>query len=167
VIFGPRSRKAALVVHVLASVGWFGAVLATVVLAIVALRARERAAIVNSYVALRQVAVYALVPLAMASLLSGVVQSLGTTWGLFRHYWVVVKLTLNVAASVVLLLYLETLRELAAPLPDAPVATLRDPSPLVHGLGALLLLACAAVLSVFKPRGLTRHGQRAEVRARR
>ena len=55
-------------------------------------------------------AVGVLVPLSVASLLSGLVQALGTAWGLFRHYWVLIKLMLTVVATAVLLAYVSTLR---------------------------------------------------------
>jgi hypothetical protein len=45
--------------------------------------------------------------LAFASLLTGFIQSLGTPWGLFRHYWVLVKLLLTVFSTVVLLVKME------------------------------------------------------------
>ncbi len=148
--------------HVLASVGWFGAVLATLVLGVVALSTQDAVAVRAAYVALELIARFALVPLGLLSLLSGVVQSLGTTWGLLRHYWVIFKLVLNVVASVVLLMYLQTLDYLAnqARAPHLSLEALRDPSPVLHASGALVLLAGAAVLSVYKPKGLTRRGQR-------
>jgi hypothetical protein len=64
---------------------------------------------------------------------------------------------------VVLLLYMQTLTGLAvqarALSPGADPTVLRDPSPTVHGVGALLALLVATVLSVYKPRGLTSHGR--------
>jgi hypothetical protein len=56
---------------------------------------------------------FVIVPFALASLLTGLVQSLGTTWGLCRHYWVVFKLLLNVLATLVLLRYTQTVSYLA------------------------------------------------------
>jgi hypothetical protein len=104
---------------------------------------------------------YALVPLALASLLTGLVQALGTTWGLFRHYWVVFKLLINLFATIVLLLYTQTLdhfADLAAETDDLGV--LRGPSPVLHAAAALLLLLVATTLAVYKPRGMTPYGQR-------
>jgi len=106
-----------------------------------------------------------LVPLSFASLLTGLAQSLGTKWGLFRHYWIQVKLVINVIATIVLLLYMQTLGYLAGVAAQAPssggdLSGLRSPSPLIHaGLGMLLLLV-AVTLSVYKPQGMTRYGQR-------
>ncbi|WKN60407.1 hypothetical protein HJ581_0042575 [Rhodococcus opacus] len=42
-----------------------------------------------------------LLPLALASLVTRLICSLGTAWGLLRHYWVLFKLLLNLAATVV------------------------------------------------------------------
>ncbi len=56
---------------------------------------------------------FVLVPFSVASLLTGLTQALGTPWGLFRHYWVLIKLLINVVATIILLLYMQTLDELA------------------------------------------------------
>jgi hypothetical protein len=110
--------------------------------------------------------------LSLASLLTGLVQSLGTQWGLFRHYWVLAKLLINVVATIVLLLYMQTLRSLGAVAAEATLSSddlsgLRDPSPVLHAGAALLLLLAAATLSVYKPRGLTPYGQRKQLEQRR
>jgi hypothetical protein len=101
--------------------------------------------------------------LALLSLVTGVVQSFGSPWGLFRHHWVVVKLLITVLATAVLLLYLRTFAALADAAADPAVGLdeVRDPSPLVHAVLALVLLLLATVLGVVKPRGLTRVGRRA------
>jgi hypothetical protein len=85
--------------------------------------------------------------------------SLGTRWGLFRHYWVVFKLGINLFATAILLAYTRTLEALAelarAATTDADVTALETPSPLVHAAAALALLLVALTLAVYKPRGLT------------
>jgi hypothetical protein len=105
---------------------------------------------------------YVMVPISLASLLTGLVQSLGTRWGLFRHYWVLFKLMLNLIATAVLLLYTQTLDHLAqtAAVPGSTIESLRNPSPTIHAGGALVLLAAATVLAVYKPQGVTRYGPR-------
>jgi hypothetical protein len=40
-----------------------------------------------------------IVPLSLAALLTGVVQSLGTPWGLFRHRWIVAKLCKRITVA--------------------------------------------------------------------
>jgi hypothetical protein len=158
----PPVRKAALVAHVGSSVGWIGSVVASLVLALAGVASRDDHLVRAVYLTLEVVGWYALVPFSIASLLTGVVQGVGSTWGLFRHYWVVVKLVMNLVATGVLLLYTRTLAGLA----DTARATasaadqLRNPSPAVHAVAAIVLLLVALVLSVYKPRGLTRYGQR-------
>jgi hypothetical protein len=57
----------------------------------------EDAQIVRAaYLAMHLTTWFVIVPLCLAALLTGIVQSLGTTWGLFRHYWVVTKILLTV-----------------------------------------------------------------------
>ncbi|TIL35229.1 hypothetical protein [Mesorhizobium sp.] len=105
-----------------------------------------------------------IVPLVLASLVTGLVQSLGTNWGLFRHYWVVTKLLLNVLVTIVLLLQLELIGYLAdvsaeTMLSSADLRGLRM-SPVIHAAGGLLVLLVPVVLSLYKPRGLTPYGWR-------
>jgi DMSO/TMAO reductase YedYZ heme-binding membrane subunit len=104
------------------------------------------------YLVMEPAAWYVLVPLAFASLLTGIVQSLGTTWGLFRHYWVLFKL----------LIYIETFSLMAdvAADPGSDLGVVRNPSPALRAALALLLLLVATVLAVYKPWGMTRYGQR-------
>ena len=52
------------------------------------------------YLAMHLTTWFVIVPLCLASLLTGIVQSLGTTWGLFRHSWIVTKLLLTVLATL-------------------------------------------------------------------
>jgi hypothetical protein len=159
-------RKVALTAHVMASVGWLGAVGGALALAIVGVASEDAQTVRGAYVALDVLAWFVLVPLALASLVTGLVQSLGGAWGLFRHYWVVAKLAINVFATMVLLLYTQTLGHLAdvaaeTSSPDE-LDELRDISPALHAGAALLLLGVATVLAIYKPRGVTPYGWRKE-----
>ena len=169
---GPRTRKLCLTVHVSVSVGWLGAVAAFLALAITALSSDEPDLVRGAYLAMDVAGWWVLVPLSVACLLTGLVQSLGTHWGLLRHYWVLATLLINVTATVVLVLFMGTLGELtgrlrAPGLTDAVVLGLRDPSPVVHAAAALAVLLLATGLSIVKPRGRTRYGQRRQMRALR
>ena len=101
-----------------------------------------------------------------ASLLTGLVQSLGTHWGLFRHYWVVFKLLINVVTTVVLLVYMETFRLMAdvAADPSSDLDAVRNPSPVLHAALALVLLVTATTLAVYKPEGRTTLSRRRDAR---
>jgi hypothetical protein len=163
----PRVRKFALAAHVVSSVGWLGAVVVFLALALVGLTSQDGETVRGAYLVMEPAAWYVLVPLAFASLLTGLVQSLGTTWGLFRHYWVLFKLLINVAATIVLLVYTQTLSALAgvAADPNVDLGMVRSASPLLHAALALLLLLVATTLAVYKPRGMTPYGQRKQRQA--
>ncbi|CAN5654070.1 hypothetical protein BH18ACT7_BH18ACT7_14970 [soil metagenome] len=158
----PRLRRFMLTAHVVSSVGWLGAVAASLALGLAGLTSRDAETLRAVYLAMELIGWLVLVPLSLASLLTGLVQALGTRWGLFRHYWVVFKLVINVFAAAVLLLYMQTLGYLAGVAASAgsDLSELESPSAALHAGGALLLLLLAAMLSVYKPRGLTRYGQR-------
>jgi hypothetical protein len=158
----PGLRKFVLTAHVASSVGWLGAVVAFLALAVVGLTSEDAETVRGTYLVMEPAGWFVLVPLALASLVTGLVQALGTTWGLFRHYWVVFKLLINVFATIVLLMYMQTLGSLADVAADAraELDVVRSPSPLLHAGAALLLLLSATVLAVYKPRGLTPYGRR-------
>ena len=107
---------------------------------------------------------FAIVPLALAALLSGLVMSLGTKWGLFRHYWVLISLVLTILATVVLLANMQTVSFFAgiAADPTADVGGLRGGlrGELLHAGVGLLVLLVIQVLNVYKPRGMTAYGWR-------
>jgi uncharacterized membrane protein len=171
-VLPPRLRKLALTAHVTASVGWLGAVLAFLALSVTGLTSQDPQTVRGAYLVMEPTAWAVLVPLSLASLLTGLISSLGSTWGLFRHYWVLFKLAINLVATIVLLLYMQTLEHLG----DVAAATtvsgtglrgLRDPSPVLHAAAALLLLLVATTLAIYKPRGMTRYGQRTQHRQRK
>ena len=164
-IMAPGMRKLALTVHVAVSVGWLGAVVSYLVLAVAGITSQDAAMVRAAYLAMDRIVWLALIPMNLASLLTGLVSSLGTSWGLVRHYWVLFKLLLNGVATVVLLMYT---REIAlavsvaskAVLSTADFEVLRDPSHLAHSAAGLLILVIATALAVYKPRGLTGYGRR-------
>jgi hypothetical protein len=158
----PALRRFALTAHVVASVGWLGAVIAFLGLALVGLTSDDGETVRGAYLVMEPAAWYVLLPLAVASLVTGLVQSLGTTWGLFRHYWVIFKLLINLVSTIVLVLYMETFAFMARVAADrtADLSAVRNSSPLVHAALALLLLLVATALAIYKPRGITRYGQR-------
>jgi hypothetical protein len=165
----PRLRKFALTAHVTSSVGWFGAIVAFLALAIVGLTSQDAQMVRAVYLAAEPITWFVIVPLALASLLTGIVQSLGTTWGLFRHYWVLFKLLLTVLATSILLMYTQTVGYFAsiAAEPGASLGELRAPTFVLHSGAGLLVLLVTTVLAVYKPRGLTGYGRRKQDEQRR
>ena len=158
--FAPALRKFTFTTHVTTSVGWLGAVLVFLALAGIGLTSSDERTVRGAYLVMAPAAWFVLVPLAHASLLTGIVLSLGTAWGLFRHYWVVLKLVITVFATIILLVYMETFRVMAgmAADPEVDLAAVRNASPLVHSILALILLLIATVLGVYKPFGMTAYG---------
>jgi hypothetical protein len=157
-------RKLALTTHVTCSVGWFGAVAGFLVVAVVGLSTPDSQRIWAAYLAADWITQFAIVPLCVASLLTGVIQSLGTTWGLFRHYWVLLKLSLTFGSTLVLLAHTRVIHRAAS------IATeVASQGADFHGLrvqliadagAALLVLLVTTALSVYKPRGMTLYGRR-------
>ena len=161
----PRLRKFVLTAHVTSSVGWLGAVVGFLALSVAGLASEDEQLVRAAFLTMELTGWFVLVPFALASLLTGLVQSLGTTWGLFRHYWVLFKLLINVFATIVLLLYMQSLSSLSdvaveMTLSSDDLRMLQSPSPVIHSAAALLLLLVATVLAVYKPRGMTRYGRR-------
>jgi hypothetical protein len=158
----PRLRKFALTAHVTSSVGWLGAVAGFLALAVAGLTSHDAQMVRAAYLTLELIGWFVLVPLSLASLLTGLVMSLGTTWGLFRHYWVLFKLLISVFATIILLIYMGTFSYMAsvAADPSADLGVVRNASPTLHAALALLVLLVATVLAVYKPRGMTPYGWR-------
>jgi hypothetical protein len=156
--------KLLLTAHVTASVGWIGAVAAFLAVALAGLVSEDPRMAAAAYLTLEPIGWQVIVPLSLASLLTGVIQSLATSWGLFRHYWVLIKLILTVGSTLVLLVHMQ------------PVAVLADAAAFGHlsephlqgmriqlvadAAAAIVVLLIATVLSVYKPQGLTPYGWR-------
>ncbi len=168
----PSIRKLALIVHVAASVGWLGATAGVLVLAIAGLTSDDATTVGAAYLATDLIWRFLIIPMSLAALLSGLVQAIGTPWGLVRYYWVTTKLLLTVGAIVLLTLHTGSL------LPALSAAA--DSSPTVHSShgqhgklsprvhlvvaagGTLLVLLVTLGLSVYKPWGRTRFRRQAE-----
>ncbi|HWH24023.1 MAG TPA: DUF2269 domain-containing protein [Candidatus Limnocylindria bacterium] len=156
-------RKFVLATHLTLSIGWIGAVAAYIALDVAAATSQDGVALRAAYLAMGLIVAYVIVPLAVAALLTGLVVSLGTKWGLFRHWWVLISFLLTLFATAVLLIETRTISAYAAMAAD-PTTTSADLHPLggtlLHSVGGLLVLLVIAWLNVYKPRGLTRYGWR-------
>jgi hypothetical protein len=160
----PGLRKFALTTHISMSVGWVGAVFAYLVLVAAAMTSEAEQTLRSAWIAMDLIGWYLIVPLALASLLTGLVMSLGTQWGLIRHYWVLISFLLTLFATTILLLHMPAVSFFAgvAASGEGAVTELRRalPGELLHaGVGVVLLLAIQA-LNVYKPQGMTAYGRR-------
>jgi len=157
-------RKCSLTAHITLSVGLLGSIAAFLALAVVGLTSDDPQVVRATYPAMDVVARDVIVPVALASLLIGIIQSLGTPWGLLRYYWILLKLLLTTIATIVLFLKMELI-DYAARLAAETTLSHGDLRAagiqlVVHAAGGLLLLLVPAALSVYKPPGMTRYGWR-------
>ncbi|RQP21977.1 hypothetical protein [Piscinibacter terrae] len=160
----PYLRKAAVIAHLTCSVGWLGAVACFLALAVAGLTSSDVSTVRAAYLAMGLISWFVIVPLSIASPLTGVIQSLGTAWGLFRHWWVVVKLLITLPSTAFLLLHMRAIDRLARVAAETTLASndlraLRIQLATDAGAAVVVLLV-VVVLAIYKPRGVTRYGQR-------
>lgn len=163
-ILAPQQRRLLLLAHVVTSVGFLGAVASFLVLAWAGLSKSDPVQVRAAYLAGEMITWRLIVPLSLASVLTGLLVSLSTAWGLFRHYWVIIKLAITLFSTFVLMIHTQPVGHMAQ------MATKMDlvPSDLVGARLQLVVASGAAVLalivtttlSIYKPRGLTRYGWR-------
>src|SRR5947209_6277062 len=152
----PGVRKFALTIHLTCSVGWIGAVVAYLALGVAAVTSSDAQTVRAAWTAMDVTGWWVLVPLAIAALLTGLVMSLGTHWGLFRHYWVLISLALTLVCTLVLILHMPSVDAIARRAQTAEGDSLRAlGGDLFHPGAGLLLLLTVTVLNVYKPAGLT------------
>jgi hypothetical protein len=157
----PGVRKFALSAHLTFSVGWIGAVLAYLALGFAAVTNLDVRMVRAAWTAMELTGWYVIVPLALASLLTGLVMALGTKWGLFRHYWVLISFALTILATVILLLHMPTVSLTADIAQEAEGADLEAlGGDLLHPAIGLVVLLVIQVLNLYKPAGMTRYGWR-------
>ena len=122
------------------------------------------------YLAMELIARFVIVPLSFAPLLTGPVLSLGTPWGLFRHYWILAKLLITVLSDIVLLIHLQPISALARAAAETTLTSAQRGQQIqmhVAAGAAVLALLLATGLAVYKPRGLTPYGWRKQQERRR
>jgi hypothetical protein len=162
----PRAYKVLLTAHIITSVGWLGVVFAKLVLALTAATAASPDVSAILLVALDAVNA-AFAPASTGAIVSGVLLSLGTRWGLLQHHWVVAKLVLTVGVFGTAVQVVPRIVGLAVAeptlfgLPWGPAALLAFAAA-IH----LLMLGAATALAVYKPWGKTWLGRRDDARRR-
>lgn len=172
----PAVRKFALTVHLVASIGWIGSVIAYLALDVAAVAGPDADSMRAAFMGMRLILVWVIVPLAFASLITGLIMSLGTPWGLLRHYWVLFSFILTVFALIVLVQHTPDATALAdsrqmdmagahssassAAHGSATNATRVSSGDFLHAGGGLAVLLVVTVLNVYKPRGMTPYGWR-------
>jgi hypothetical protein len=168
----PSLYKLLLTTHIIVSVGWLGVVFAKIVLGLVAITTTVPDTAAALYGAMQALNV-AFPPVAIGTIVTGVLLSLGTKWGLLQHYWVVTKivLTVGVITTAVQLGGRIAPQSIAAPAGQAAadgtiLGIASAPTTLLIALSVthLLMLGAATVISVYKPWGKTWFGRRPTIR---
>lgn len=157
----PSLYRLMLIVHVVSSVAWMGAEAVLLTLAIIGINTGSPETLRAVYVTMGLFGPWFYIPLAFVALASGVVLSLGTKWGLVSHYWVVVKLIINIAlAGGGTAFVMGMVRDAANHASNAPAGGLT--AAMIGGqrfslVGAFTvgmgLLTIATILSYYKPWG--------------
>jgi len=162
----PALRKLNLTAHVAFSVGFIGAVTSFPALSIAGLTSQDAETVRGAYLSMNLIGQFVIVPLCFAALLTGIVQSLGTEWGLFRYYWVLLKLILTVGSTVLLLVHqfmamARAARLASAAAPGTMPNVGRLGTELVTKAGlAIVVLIVITTISIYKPWALTPYGRR-------
>lgn len=166
----PSLRKFMRSAHITFTVGWLGSVAGFLALAITGLNSPDTQTARAAYIAMELMTRFVIVPLSLAPLLTGPILSLGTPWGLFRHYWILVKLLITVLSTLILLVHLQPISYLSRAAANATLSS-ADRAAQVQLVAAsaagLLALLVATALAVYKPRGLTSYGWRKQYEERR
>lgn len=163
-VMTPGLRKFMLTLHIIFAVGWLGAVAGFLILAIVGLTSHDEQMVRSVYLSMGLITRFAIVPLSFAPLITGPILSLGTPWGLFRHYWILAKLLLTVVSTVIMQLHVQPINLLASTAAKATFlpASLHDMQVqmVIASALALVVLIVETALAVYKPRGMTPYGWR-------
>ena len=151
-----RVSKLMLTTHITFSVGWIGTVAAFLALSIVGLLGNDQV-VRACYISMEVVAWFIIVPFCFASLLTGLIQALGTHSGLFKHWWILVKLILTVISTFILMLHMQPISYLAEvathkvfayyELRNLRIRIIADAG------AAILVLVAITTVSVYKPWG--------------
>lgn len=162
----PNTYKTLLAAHILTSVSWLGIVVAKIALGLAAVSATQ-VNVEDVLVIYTSIMNPLFPPAAILTILTGVLLSLGTRWGLLDHYWVVAKLILSIAVIVTAVRIGDRMLEQTL---NVPAGSLGNDRALLGVVATALtalsmsiahagMLALATILSVFKPWGRTCFGQ--------
>lgn len=156
--FGPATRRLVLTVHIVSSVGWIGVYFVLLALVVTGLTASDPGVVRAVYVVVQIVDAKLTVPLTVLMLVSGIVLSLGTKWGLVRYRWVLVKVAITVALTALVLGLLQSRLATAAAAVsavDGGLPPAGGPDAVIPPIVAITAALVATVLSVYKPWGRT------------
>lgn len=153
---GRGALKALLTTHLIFSLGWIGAALAYLALAITASSSGDPGSVRGAWSAMELTGWVVIVPLALGSLATGLAVSLLSPWGLLRHYWVLISLVLTGLSAAITTLHMpdvSSMTEMTRTADDDELLRLGGDA--FHPAAGLVVLVVITVLNVYKPRGRT------------
>ncbi|MEU1124110.1 DUF2269 domain-containing protein [Streptomyces sp. NPDC005899] len=148
------TRRSVLVAHVAVSVSWLGLTVGLLALGLTALLAQDATAAQAATRAMKVFADWLIVPVALLSLVSGLVLALGTPWGLARHRWVWTKFWLTSIATAL------SVFSLRPGINEAAARGAADVDLVIAPAVATATYFFITAISVLKPWGPTRRGRR-------
>ena len=158
----PGLRKFVRTAHVIFSVGWLGTVAAFLALAIAGLTSQNTQMVRAVYIAMGLITRFVIVPLSFVPLLlTGPILSLGTPWGLVRHYWILAKVLINILSTAILLVHVQPINYLWRVAAEETLSSADRGAQVqlvVAAAAGFLALLVATALAVYKPRGMTQYG---------
>ena len=166
----PGLRKFVRMLHITFTVGWLGAVAGFFALALAGLNSQDVQMVSAAYLAMKLITWYVIVPFSFIPLLlTGPLLSLGTPWGLFRHYWIIAKFLINVLSTLILVVHLQPINYLSRVAVEATLSnadrSIQIQMVIASGVAVVALLVAIA-LAVYKPRGMTPYGWRKQYEER-
>ena len=157
---GSGARRVMLIVHIVSAGSWFGIDVAMAVVIATSMLTDDPLTAASCLRTLEIITVWPLLSAGLVCLLSGIVLGLGSKWGLFRYWWVALKLALNLVLTALVLV---ALRPEVTHLADQARQSMSG-VPVAYDLSNLFypptvsptLLLVAFTLSVVKPWGRIR-----------
>ena len=162
-------RKFVLTAHVTFAVSWMGTVASFFALAIAGVNSQDAQTVRSAYLAMELITRYVIVPLSIAPLITGPILSIGTPWGLFRHYWIIAKLVITVLSTLILLIHIQPINYLSTQAAQEALSSADHQAQIqmiVASGAALVALLIATGLGVYKPKGMTPYGWRKQYEER-
>lgn len=152
-----RTRRALLALHIITAVGLLGADAGVLTLVI---RGMYSPAVAWAYPAAAFLGTWVLQPLAVSSLLTGLLQGFTTPWGVLTYWWTAIKLALNTAGLVLAVTVLVPTLHQAAAASSSPGGSglIRDTA------AASSVLIATVLISTYKPFGRLRPAPRPRTR---
>jgi hypothetical protein len=156
-------RKLVLTLHVITSVGWLGAAIAMTILLVAGFITRNPVLRHAAFTFMHVYDLTIMIPLGYLALVTGVLLSVGTNWGLLKHWWIVTKLVLTIAVLAFAGFFT------SGWVLGAVARTAEDPMADLGALAVQLAVNFAAfnvvfwtttIISIYKPWGPTPRGKR-------